>query len=156
MKLAKALIIRGDLQKKLSDTKNIIQKNSVVHKESNPNIDPNEMIVKANQIIDELDNLMERIHRTNTLAKTSDGRTMLKLLTERDTLRNRHKLLTSTIESTTKSHDSFFGERYHDLENIKVTVPVADLQKQADDISMKIRHLNITIQENNWQIDLLD
>lgn len=35
-----------------------------------------------------------------------------------------------------------------------VTIPVKDLQKQADDVAEKIRLINITIQSANWQIDL--
>jgi hypothetical protein len=35
-------------------------------------------------------------------------------------------------------------------------VSVASLQKQADDIAMKLRQINIVIQSNNWQIDLAE
>lgn len=37
-----------------------------------------------------------------------------------------------------------------------VTIPVKDLQKQADDVSGKIRQVNTRIQSANWQIDLIN
>jgi hypothetical protein len=35
-------------------------------------------------------------------------------------------------------------------------VSVAGLQKQADDLAMKLRKINIVIQANNWQINLVE
>ncbi|MBD0230197.1 septicolysin, partial [Acinetobacter baumannii] len=33
---------------------------------------------------------------------------------------------------------------------------VSSLQKQADDISLKLRDLNVLIQSTNWKIDLIE
>ncbi|MCT9346150.1 septicolysin, partial [Acinetobacter baumannii] len=35
-------------------------------------------------------------------------------------------------------------------------IPVSSLQKQADDISLKLRDLNVLIQSTNWKIDLIE
>ncbi len=35
-------------------------------------------------------------------------------------------------------------------------VGVSSLQKQADDISLKLRDLNVLIQSTNWKIDLIE
>ena len=34
------------------------------------------------------------------------------------------------------------------------TMDVKSLQKQSEDVSQKLRQLNATIQETNWQIEL--
>ena len=152
MKLAEALLIRSDMQKKLAQLKGRIRNNAKVQEGDTPSEDPNELIVSASQIISELTDLIERIHRTNAIAKTDKGQSMLTLLVERDTLEMRHKLLLDAIEAANSEADRYSHReiKWH------VLVSVASLQKQADDIAMKLRQINIIIQSNNWQIDLID
>ena len=152
MKLAEALLIRSDMQKKLAQLKGRINANIKVQEGDTPSEDPNALMVDASQIINELSNLIERIHRTNAIAKTDNGQSMLTLLVERDTLEMRHKLLIDAIAATHTETD-----RYSHREiKYNVMVSVASLQKQADDIAMKLRQINIVIQSNNWQIDLTE
>ena len=152
MKLAEALLVRSDMQKKLAQLKGRIRSNVKVQEGDTPSEDPNELMIDASQIISELSNLIERIHRTNAIAKTDKGQSMLTLLVERDTLELRHKLLLDAIEATQTEAD-----RYSPREiKWNIIVSVASLQKQADDIAMKLRKINIVIQANNWQIDLIE
>lgn len=152
MKLAEALLIRSDMQKKLAQLKGRIKANVKVQEGDTPSEDPNELMIDASQIISELSNLIERIHRTNAIAKTDKGQSMLTLLVERDTLELRHKLLLEAIEATQTEADRYSPReiKWH------VMISVASLQKQADDIAMKLRKINIVIQANNWQIDLIE
>ena len=136
MKLAEALLIRSDMQKKLAQIKGRIRSNVKVQEGDAPNEDPNALMIEASQVITELSALIERIHRTNAVAQSNEGQSMLTLLIERDTLEMRHKLLIEAIEATDTEVDG--------------------LQKQADDIAMKLRKINIFIQANNWQIDLVE
>ena len=109
-------------------------------------------MIEASQVITELSALIERIHRTNAVAQSNEGRSMLTLLIERDTLEMRHKLLIEAIEATDTEVDRYSPReiKWH------IMVSVAGLQKQADDIAMKLRKINIFIQANNWQIDLVE
>lgn len=152
MKLAEALLIRSDMQKKLAQLKARIKNNVKVQEGDTPSEDPNELLLQASQVITELNTLIERIHRTNAIAKTDKGQSMLTLLVERDTLEMRHKMLIETIEAAHGEVD-----RYSPRE-IKwdVMVSISGLQKQADDIAMKLRQINLVIQSNNWQIELVD
>lgn len=152
MKLAEALLIRSDMQKKLAQLKVRIRNNAKVQEGDVPSEDPNELIINASQIISELTALIERIHRTNAIANTDKGQSMLTLLVERDTLEMRHKLLIEAIEAANSESDRYSHReiKWH------VMVSVASLQKQADDIAMKLRQINIVIQSNNWQIDLVE
>ena len=152
MKLAEALLIRSDMQKKLAQLKGRISNNAKVQEGDTPSEDPNDLIVSASQIISEMTDLIERIHRTNAIANTDKGQSMLTLLVERDNLEMRHKLLLDAIEAANSEAD-----RYSHREiKWRVIVSVASLQKQADDIAMKLRQINIIIQSNNWQIKLVD
>ena len=152
MKLAEALLIRSDMQKKLAQLKGRIRSNVKVQDGDTPSEDPNALMIEASQNISELSNLIERIHRTNAIAQTDKGQSMLTLLVERDTLEMRHKLLFEAIEATDSEAD-----RYSHREiKWNIIVSVAGLQKQADDIAMTLRKINIVIQANNWQIDLVE
>lgn len=152
MKLAEALLIRSDMQKKLAQLKGRIKANVKVQEGDTPSEDTNALMIDASQIITELTALIERIYRTNAIAQTDKGQSMLTLLVERDTLEMRHKLLIETIEATHTETDRYSPReiKWH------VMVSVAGLQKQADDIAMKLRKINIIIQSNNWQIDLIN
>ncbi|TXD97843.1 septicolysin [Psychrobacter frigidicola] len=152
MKLAEALLIRSDMQKKLAQLKGRIRNNAKVQEGDTPSEDPNELIITASQIITELTALIERIHRTNAIANTDKGQSMLTLLVERDTLEMRHKLLIDAIEAANSEADRYSQReiKWH------VMLSVASLQKQADDIAMKLRQINIIIQSNNWQIELIE
>ena len=152
MKLAEALLIRSDMQKKLAQLKGRIRNNVKVQDGDAPSEDPSTLMIDASQIITELGMLIERIHRTNAIAKTDTGQSMLTLLVERDTLEMRHKLLIEAIEATASETD-----RYSHREiKWNIMVSVSGLQNQADDIAMKLRKINIVIQANNWQIDLIE
>lgn len=151
MKLAEALLIRSDMQKKLAQLKARIRNTVKVQEGDTPSEDPNALMMDASQIISELSTLIARIHRTNAIAKTDKGQAMLTLLVERDTLEMRHKLLIDAIAATDTEAD-----RYSPREiKWQVMIAIGGLQKQADDIAMKLRQINIVIQANNWQIDLL-
>ncbi len=140
------------MQKKLAQLKGRIKANVKVQEGDTPSEDPNELMIDASQLITELTALIERIHRTNAIATTDRGQSMLTLLVERDTLEMRHKLLIDSIEATQTEAD-----RYSHREiKWNIIVSVASLQIQADDIAMKLRNLNIVIQSNNWQIDLVE
>ncbi len=152
MKLAEALLIRSDMQKKLAQVKGRIRNNVKVQEGDTPSEDPNELLLQASQIISELNQLVERIHRTNATATTENGQSMLTLLVERDMLETRHKMLLDAIEATRQEEDRY---SYREIK-WNVIVSVSALQKQADDLAVKIRQLNLLIQASNWQIELLD
>ncbi len=151
MKLAEALLLRADLQKKLASLKVRLGENVKVQDGDSPSEDPSELMAAASQIIAELYALIDRIHRTNAVAMIDGTTTMLSALTRRDELAEQHRLVQIAID-----HAKTAGDRYS-LREIKwtKTVDIQKLQKQADEISMNLRQLNMTIQEKNWMVDLL-
>lgn len=151
MKLAEALLIRADMQKKLASLKSRIEKNIQVQEGEKPDEDPQELMQEAQQVNNELHQLISQIQRTNASAMLDDNQSMLAVLIERDTLTERHKIIMSALNKARQ-----LNQRYSPRE-IKwlVTIPVKDLQKQADDVSGKIRQVNTRIQSANWQIDLV-
>lgn len=152
MKLAEALLLRSDQQKKIASLKQRINANVLVQDGDKPSEDPNELLKQLFALTQESQQLIYAIHQTNVLSKLQNGRSLLALLTQRDELIERHKILTSAISSTNRESD-----RYSTREiKWKKIIPVSSLQKQADDLSAKLRDLNVLIQANNWQVDLFE
>ena len=152
MKLAEALLLRSDQQKKLVSLKQHINANVLIQDGDEPSEDPNELLKQVFALTKESQKLVFTIHQTNALAKLNDGRSLLALLTQRDELVERHKVLTSAISNTNREPDRYSSREI----KWRKVIPVSSLQKQADDISAKLRDLNVLIQANNWQIDLIE
>ena len=152
MKLAEALLLRADLQKKLEQLRERVTRSAVVQEGDKPDEEPVKLLNEANGVIGELESLVARINESNLRHKLADGRTLTRAMAARDALVQRHSLLASAISGSAKE-PSRYGLK--EIKWVKV-VNVAKLQKQLDDISRKIRELNASIQETNWKVTIPD
>ena len=150
MKLAEALLLRSDLQKKSASLRERIVASAVVQEGDKPHEDPNELMKQAFDVHAQLEKLVADINGTNIGAKLPDGRTLTEAMALRDTLTSNHGLLHAAIAATRKE-PSRYGAR--EIKWVSV-VPVSKLQKQSDDIAKKLRTLNGMIQETNWKVDI--
>jgi len=150
MKLAEALLLRGDLQKKLTSLRERIVRNGLVQGGNAPHEDPNVLLLEAAGVIDELEALVTSINVANLSNKLPDGRTLTAAIAHRDSLVQRHAMLQAAIGATQKEPDRY------SVREIKwvAAVDVAKLQKQSEDLARQIRELNAKIQETNWKIEL--
>ena len=151
MKIAEALLIRADLQKKLASLKQRIAENTKVQDGDRPSEDPTALLIEGSRVIAELQSLITRTHRTNALVQLANGKSMLDALVERDMLALRHQLLIDAINQSKTGYDRYSAReiKWHK------TLDTNALQKQADDIANALRQLNIQIQAANWQLELL-
>ena len=150
MKLAEALLLRADLKKKLASLRERITRNVLLQEGESPKESVEELLAQSNSALNEQADLVRRINATNQTVRLADGRVLSDVLVERDTLMARHSLLNATIDATHKDVD-----RYSQREIKWVAqADVAALQKQRDDLAVKIRDINIVIQAANWQIDM--
>ncbi|PIG08812.1 DIP1984 family protein [Comamonas sp. 26] len=150
MKLAEALLLRADLNKKLASLRERINRNAIVQEGETPKEKVEDLLAEATSALEEQQKLVRTINTANESTRLADGRLLADVLALRDTLIARHSLLTATIAATHKDVD-----RYSQRE-IKwiAQIDVANLQKQADDLSRKIREVNVTVQAANWQIEI--
>jgi len=150
MKLAEALLLRADIQKKIASLRDRIVANAVVQEGDEPHEKPDELMKQAVGALGELEKLVTKINRTNLKTKLEGGRTLTEAIAHRDTLVAQHGLYVAAIAGTKKE-----PERYSARE-IKwiATLEVAKLQKQLEDLAKKIRVLNAQIQKANWSADL--
>ncbi len=151
MKLAEALLLRSDLQTKLTSLQQRINNNVLIQEGDELSEDPNALMGEAFSVNTELHHLIEKIHATNAQAKTSTGQSMLSVLNTRDLLTQQHRIIQQAIDSSRRENGRYSSS---EIRWVK-TITVADLQKQADAISQQLRQNNLEIQASNWQIELV-
>lgn len=149
MKIAEALVLRSDHQKRIEQLKARLLRNAKVQEGEQPAEDPEALILEYEALASELVQLIRRINVTNSSASVA-GRSMTQALAERDILKLRHAMhrelaqaATITQSVSTRSEVRFKG-----------TVTVSVVQKKADAIAKELRELDARIQEANWLIDL--
>lgn len=150
MKLAEALMLRADMQKKLASLRQRIAQNAVVQEGDAPQEDPAKLMKEAVGVLNELEQLVTRINAANQAHKLPDGRTLMQAIARRDTLVQQHSLICAAAEGT-KKKPTLYSAR--EIKWVAI-MDVAKLQKQADDLAKKIRELNAVIQETNWTVEV--
>lgn len=151
MKLAEALVLRADLQKKLENLKKRLA-NSVLKLDDIQVIeDPAILKLEADETIAILYSLIDRIYRTNQSVILPSGQSMVTVLAKRDELVERRKLLDYIINKSLPDSGLYFNERG----KWQPAIDISAYQKQMNDIAMQIRRLNLGIQQTNWQVDLV-
>ena len=150
MKLAEALLLRGDMQKKVASLRERIVRNGLVQEGNAPLEDPNALLAEAAAVIDDLERLVTSINVANLGNKLPDGRTLTAAMAHRDRLIQHHALLQAAIGATQKEPDRY------SVREIKwvAAVDVSRLQKQSEDLAQQVRKLNGSIQETNWKVDI--
>ncbi|RUP34871.1 MAG: septicolysin [Curvibacter sp.] len=150
MKLAEALLLRGDVQKKLASLRERISRNVLLQEGNAPHEDPNALLQEAMMAIAELEALVVTINVANLGNRLPDGRSLTAAIAFRDSLMQRHAVLQAAISATQKEPDRY------SVREIKwvAAVDVGILQKQSDELSRQIREINVRIQESNWLIEI--
>ncbi len=152
MKIAEALLLRADMQKKLASLRERVGQNAVVQEGDQPHEDSSKLIKEAFSVLKEFESLVFKINQANLTNTLPDGRSLTQAIAQRDTLVTQHSLLQHAIASTQKEPDRY------SMAEIKwvATLKVASLQKQTEDLAKKIREHNAAIQEANWNAELED
>ncbi len=150
MKLAEALILRADMQRKLANINSRIAENVKVREGDEPSEMPIKLMKEAEELINNLYSLIAHIHHTNATVKLANDKTLLMTMVERDKLKERYRVINHALN---KAKAVPVTQGNHEVK-WKKTVNVIALQRQSEDISVKIRNLNMLIQATTWQVDL--
>ncbi len=150
MKLATALSERADLQKKISELSVRLKNNAKVQDGEQPSEKPEELMTELDGALNRLEELIRRINRTNNETRRGEE-TITDLIARRDCLKQRIRILRDFLDSASEK-----VSRYSKSEIlVHSTVAVADIQKQVDAFSKKLRETDELIQELNWLTELL-
>ena len=150
MKLAEALNLRADLQKRIANLRERLIKNAKVQEGDTPSEDPNMLLNELNDNIIELENIIKLINKTNSSTYIGNE-SISDIIAKRDTLGLKLSILRSFIsESANKI------ERYSNKEiKILSTVNVAEQQKEIDKLSKEYRLIDTKLQGLNWTTDII-
>jgi len=145
MKLSEALIIRGDLQKNISQIESRLQANAQIQEGGVLAEKPEELFSKLAKILTEFQELVQKINHTNLVSKDSDGKSISELITKRDVMDLEIRILrhfldraSNLVQHYTKSEIRIFP-----------SVDVTNYRKNLDNLSKKRRELEAKIQELN-------
>ena len=154
MKLAEALILRADCQKRFEQLKARIVRSAKVQEGDAPPENPQELVAELERTADELADLIKRINRTNSTTAfdaTADARTLSDALAMRDVLAMRRAAYSGLTEAAAVQQNLYSRSEVKFIS----TVNVAETQKRTDDLAKSYRELDARIQEANWKTDLL-
>lgn len=151
MKIAEALILRADIQKRISQLKTRLNNNAKVQENEEPAENPEFLLTELDDLISQLNDLIIKINRTNTLSKI-DGISLVELIAKKNTLSQKTGILREFIEIASQKINLYSSTE------IKVfsTVNVPAQQKQLDKLSKEIRETDTKLQQANWTIDLIE
>lgn len=151
MKLAQALILRADTQKRLEQLKGRLLDNAKMQENERPSEDPKLLLKELDRLSDELFRLILAINLTNSSAKF-EGVSLTEMIAKKDTLSQKASVLRDFAKSASQKVDLYSNSEIKILSSVDVAV----LQKQIDELSKEIRELDMKLQEANWQVDLIE
>lgn len=150
MKLAEALILRADYQKRIQHLKQRILRNAQVQEGDEAAESPSILIEEMERVAQGLVELIQGINRTNSTTLLTEELTITDAIAIRDVLRLRHAIYSNLAEAATVTR----GRHTISEVKFKSTISVSDIQKRADDLAREYRELDAKIQEANWKVNL--
>lgn len=151
MKLAEALMLRADLQRRLEQVKSRLRNNVLVQEGDLPSEDPEDLLKEFFSTQNELTNLIKKINHTNNASNFTEELLLSDALVEREALLEKRSVLSSIA-----SEASFKQDRYSKTEIKYISIiDVKEIQKEIDRVSKDYRELDTKIQGLNWNIDLI-
>ena len=151
MKLAQALILRSDTQKRIEQLKVRLLSNAKTQENESPSEDPKILLKELDKLTSELFTLICSINLTNSSAKF-DSISLTEMIAKKDALTLKVNVLREFATSASQKVDLYSNSEI----KILSTVDVAALQKQVDALSKEIRELEMKLQEANWAVDLVE
>nr|WP_237462797.1 DIP1984 family protein [Leucobacter chromiireducens] len=173
VKLAEALALRADTQKRIAQLRARIVANARYQEGEEPSEDAKALLAEAALAVGELEQLVRSINATNSAievalptapTRSSGGRrreagateaktvTMTDALALRDSLRMRHAILVEAAEAAQGS--GAYRQMRSELRELSA-LEVPTLRTQADALARELRELDARVQQANWAHELL-
>ena len=151
MKVAEALILRSDLQKRIEQLRVRLNNNAKVQENDEPSEKPEDLLNELDSNINQLKVLIKQINKTNCVT-ISNGQTLADLIAERDTLTLKSNILRGFLNIAGQKVNLYSTTEI----KIMSTVDVPALQKELDLLSKKIRETDTELQQANWLTELIE
>ena len=152
MKLAEALILRADCQKRLHKLKERLIRSSKVQEGEEPPEQPQELIEELDNVINQLADLIQKINRTNSSTILDNNLSISDALAQRDSIQLKRSIYDSVIQTAASRQDRYGRSEIKYLS----TVDIAELQTEVDRMARDYRQLDTKIQQANWNTELVE
>jgi hypothetical protein len=156
VKLAEALALRADATRRIEQLRTRIVANARFQEGEEPAEDAQTLLAEAGAVLDELEDLIRRINRTNAATRIGPEDTITDALARRDVLRTRHSVVTAAADAAAGRSQAGTGRQLRSELKMLAALPVAQLRAQADDLARQIREIDVRIQQSNWEFDLME
>lgn len=149
MKLAEALSVRADLQRRISQLKSRLKDSSKIQEGDMPAEDVNDLYKELDDCLMQLDELTYRINNTN-MQTVHEGETLTRMIARKDTLTLRISVMRDVLKHVIEN------DRYgrNEIKYIR-TIDVPAFRKEMDAYAKKLRELDLKLQSLNWTVDLI-
>ena len=149
MKLAEALSIRADLQRRISQLKSRLKDSSKIQEGDTPAEDVNDLYKELDDCLMQLDELTYRINNTN-MQTVHEGETLTRMIARKDTLTLRISVMRDVLKHVIEN------DRYgrNEIKHIR-TIDIPAFRKEMDAYAKRLRELDLQLQSLNWTVDLI-
>lgn len=151
MKLAAALIERGDLQQQLAALKVRLRDNAKYQEGTQVNEAPTQLLAELALVTKRLTFLIAAINHTNSVVRVN-GKTLTELLAEREVSKLEVRTLKEFRDQAARTVDQYSRSEIRVLP----AVDVAALTAQVNAKAKALRELEVVIQEANWSYELIE
>jgi len=152
MKLAEALILRADYQKKVQELRQRLINIVKIQEGETPAEAPQVLIIELEEIVNNLTSLIQKINLTNCQNFLQENVTLADSLAQRDMLSLKRGVYQTLLDNASQSINRYSRSEIKYI----TTIDVAEIQKKVDQLSKEYRELDTLIQAKNWNIELID
>ncbi|MFI7273854.1 DIP1984 family protein [Streptomyces sp. NPDC049879] len=156
MKLAEALAERAAAMRQVEQLRSRVKGSARYQEGDEPPEDAAALLAEAGEVLTRLETLIRRVNLTNATVAVEGVGTLTDALARRDVLRLRHSVLTDAADAAAGRDHHGPGRQLRSELRMLAALPVAGLRAEADAVAKEIRHLDLRIQQANWEADLLD
>ena len=152
MKLAEALSLRKDLETCISKIRKLLESTIRVQEGDTPAEDPTVLMTELDNCLEQLEHYIYCINVTNMSIKDDEGKTMTKLLAERDVLGKRIEVLCNTFNAATGPVNRYTR---NEIKYVAV-IDIKPIRQQINKLNQQYRELDMKIQAMNFTNDLME
>lgn len=150
MKLAEALIARGDIQKRLAQLQDRLKRSSWVQEGEKPHEDPARLRSEISALVTQLEALIFKINQANISTQLASGVTLTEALAQRDVLTLHQNILRSVADAASERVNRYGTAEIRRLP----TIDVGQLREEIDALAKRQREIDVLIQAKNWETEL--
>ena len=170
MLLAEALAAKKDALKEVEDLRERLAAAAVRYEDQEASEDPADLVAKLDDALDRMESLTVRINKTNNETRLGfDGRdlSIMEAVALRDRLTMEARIRRGVVDAIDEGVEARPGRQpqYYaaaparrskdDIRKV-VAIDYKAARAAADDVSERVRRLDIALQQQNWTVELLD